>query len=186
MCHLWCSSLADLIVGVQTAARAPLCSLLFRYLQTERNEGAIAREDKPRTKTTLVNRREHYSSEVPRPEASTPLPCRLLSCRPLHGHSYPWVSGGASYRAAPSTVILTRGHRGVAPPICRRFLLRAYSTPEAGQHPRPVNARGLTVSLLISLCPWWVPPSVDLGQRPRTGRYTNNKIKNPMCFLITI
>ena len=49
---------SDLIVEVQTAARAPLCSLLFRYLQTERNEGAIAREEKPRTKTTLVNRRE--------------------------------------------------------------------------------------------------------------------------------
>jgi len=55
---LWCFSLADLIVGVQTAARAPLCPLLFRYSQTEQNEGALAREDKPRTKTTLVNRRE--------------------------------------------------------------------------------------------------------------------------------
>jgi len=35
---------------------------------------------------------------VPRLEASTPLPCRLLlcrllPCRPLHGRSYPWVSG---------------------------------------------------------------------------------------------
>ena len=61
-CHLWCFSLADLIVEVQTAARAPLCSLLFRYSQTEQNEGALAREDKPRTKTTLVNRREQYSN----------------------------------------------------------------------------------------------------------------------------
>ena len=30
-CVLWCFSLADLIVGVQTAARVPFCSLLFRY-----------------------------------------------------------------------------------------------------------------------------------------------------------
>jgi len=42
--------LADLIVGVQTAARASLCSLLFRYSQTEQDEGALAREDKPRIK----------------------------------------------------------------------------------------------------------------------------------------
>ena len=36
----------------------------------------------------------YYSSEVSMPEASTPLPCRLLLGCPLHGHSYPWVSGG--------------------------------------------------------------------------------------------
>ena len=58
VCHLWCFSLADLIVGVQMAARAPLCPLLFRYSQTEQNEGAPAREDKPRTKTHPVNRRK--------------------------------------------------------------------------------------------------------------------------------
>ena len=56
---LWCFSLADLIVGVQTAARARLCSLLFRYSQTEQNKGALARDDKPRAKTIPVNRREH-------------------------------------------------------------------------------------------------------------------------------
>ena len=44
--------------------RAPLCSLLFRYSQTENNEGALAREDKPRIKTTLVNRREHLAPTV--------------------------------------------------------------------------------------------------------------------------
>jgi len=35
---------------VQTAARAPICSLLFQVSQTERNEGALARKDKPRAK----------------------------------------------------------------------------------------------------------------------------------------
>jgi len=46
------------------AARAPLCSLLFRYSQMEQNEGVLAREDKPRIKTTLVNRREHLAPTV--------------------------------------------------------------------------------------------------------------------------
>ena len=32
-----------MIFGVQTAARAPFCPLLFRYSQTEQNEGALAR-----------------------------------------------------------------------------------------------------------------------------------------------
>jgi len=44
------------------AVRAPLCSLLFRYSQTEQNEGALARKDKPRAKTVPVNRREHIMS----------------------------------------------------------------------------------------------------------------------------
>jgi len=71
--HLRCFSLADLIVGVQTAARAPLCSLLFRYSQTEQNEGALAREDKTRIKTTQVNWREHLAPTVGPEEAPSPL-----------------------------------------------------------------------------------------------------------------
>ena len=46
------------------AARAPLCSLIFRYSQTEQNKGALAREDKPRAKTIPVNRREHLAPTV--------------------------------------------------------------------------------------------------------------------------
>ncbi len=46
---LWCFSLADLIVGVQTAAGVPLCPLLFSYSQMEQNKGTLAREDKPHT-----------------------------------------------------------------------------------------------------------------------------------------
>jgi len=46
------------------AARAPLCSLLFRYSRTEQNEGALAREDKPRAKTIPMNRREHLAPTV--------------------------------------------------------------------------------------------------------------------------
>ena len=57
-----------------------------------------------------------YSSEVPRPETSMPLPYRLLLCLPLHGHSYLWVSG-------------------VALPNCRHFLVRTQSTPEAWPSP---------------------------------------------------
>ena len=38
-------------------------------------------------------------SGVPSPEASTPLPCRLLLCRLLHGYPYPWVSGGNTFLA---------------------------------------------------------------------------------------
>jgi len=64
VCHLWCFSLADLIVGVQMAARAPLCPLLFRYSQTEQHKDTLAREDKLRTKTTLVNRREQHASQM--------------------------------------------------------------------------------------------------------------------------
>jgi len=46
------------------AERAPLCSLLFRYSQTEQNKGALAREDKPRLKMTQVNRWEHLAPTV--------------------------------------------------------------------------------------------------------------------------
>ena len=46
---------------MQTAARAPLRPLLFRYSQTEQNEGALAREDKPRAKTVPVNWREQVN-----------------------------------------------------------------------------------------------------------------------------
>jgi len=44
---------------VQTAARAPLCSLLFSGFFGGANEGALARKDKPRAKTIPVNRPEH-------------------------------------------------------------------------------------------------------------------------------
>ena len=36
----------------------PFVHFFFRYSQTEQNEGALAREDKPRAKTIPVNRRE--------------------------------------------------------------------------------------------------------------------------------
>jgi len=74
----------------------------------------------------------------------------------------------ASYHAAPSTVFPTREYRGVAPSICGRTLWcrllhgRSYPWVSGGgahrmqvllgsdpsQRPRPVNTRGLTVSLL--------------------------------------
>jgi len=59
---------------VQTAARAPLCSLLFRYSETEQNEGALAREDKPRIKTTQINRREQFSTPFSQAILETALP----------------------------------------------------------------------------------------------------------------
>jgi len=48
-------------------------------------------------------------SGVPRPEASTPLPCRLLPCRLLHGYHDPWVSGGdifLAYKTASNAFIM--------------------------------------------------------------------------------
>jgi len=62
--------------------------------------------------------------EVPRPEASTPLPCHLLLCRPLHGHSYPWVAGGGTTQL--------RALLGPNPVNAQGRL-----TPEVGQRPRP-------------------------------------------------
>ena len=105
----------------------------------------------------------YYSSEVLRPEASTPLPCRLL-----HGHSYraapstvtptvppppqsllpmgiggwPHLAVGASYDATSSMVVPTRGYQEVTPIGCECPSIRTQSTPEASQCPRPVNARG--------------------------------------------
>jgi len=72
-----------------------------------------------------------------------PLPCRLLPCRPLHSHSY----RAASYRAAPSTVTPTVGIGGWP------YLFVGASWFNPSQRPRPVNARDLTLFLLISLCP---------------------------------
>ena len=45
---------------MQTAARAPLCSLLFSGVFDGANEDALARKDKPRAKTIPVNRPEHH------------------------------------------------------------------------------------------------------------------------------
>jgi len=56
-------------------------------------------------------------SEVPRPEASTPLPGRLLLCHLLHGYHYPWDQEGTP------------------------LWLRPIHGAEPGRHPRPVNAR---------------------------------------------
>ena len=48
---------------MQTATRAPLCSLLFSGVFDGANEGALARKDKPRAKTIPVNRSEHNDIE---------------------------------------------------------------------------------------------------------------------------
>ena len=62
-------------------------------------------------------------SGVPRPEASTPLPCRLL-----HGYPYPRVLGGNTFLAYKTA--------------SNAFTMLILETPEIGQRPRPVNARG--------------------------------------------
>ena len=101
----------------------------------------------------------YYSSEVPRPEASTPLPWPLTvpppprSSLPVGIGGWPLLSVGVSYGAASSTVVPPRGYREVVPIGCKHPLVWTQSMPKAGQRPRPVNARGLTTSLLVSLCP---------------------------------
>ena len=90
----------------------------------------------------------YYSYEMPRPEASTPLPRPLIALLPprsLHPAGiggWPFLSMGASYGAASSTIVPTRGYREVAPIGCKYPLVRTQSTPEVGQRPRLVNARG--------------------------------------------
>ena len=92
---------------------------------------------------------------VPRPEASTPLPCRLLHSLPYRGYQ-------------DGTPFWHRCIRGVKP----------------GRHPRPVNARGWSMPEVVDLQETpslalqyfkWIPCSgshhVDFGQRPRTVRY---------------
>ena len=96
----------------------------------------------------------------------------LLPCRPLHGLPYPWVSGGGpSYLWACPMVLPPP--RSFLPVGIGRWHPSDVSAPwfRPSQRPRLVNAQGLTIFLLLSLCPWWVPPNVDFGQHPRTGRY---------------
>ena len=52
---LWCFSPADLIVGVQTAARTPLCSLLFQVHTGGAERRCPSLRDRPRAKISLVN-----------------------------------------------------------------------------------------------------------------------------------
>jgi len=89
----------------------------------------------------------YYYSEVPRSEASTPVPWPLTppppgSSLPVGSEGWPLLFVGVSYGAASSTVVPTRGYREVASIGCKRPLIQTQSTSEAGQHPRPVNARG--------------------------------------------
>jgi len=85
----------------------------------------------------------YYSSEVPRPEASTPLPWPLTmpppprSSLPVSIGGWPLLSVGVPYGVASSTVVPTRGYREVAPIGCKYSLARTLvnargqSTPEA-------------------------------------------------------
>ena len=54
----WCFLLADLSVGVQTAARAPLCPSLQESTGNQW-EGVPSWRSRSRTKTSQVNRTEH-------------------------------------------------------------------------------------------------------------------------------
>ena len=84
----------------------------------------------------------YYYSEVPRPEASTPVPWPLTvspppqSSLPVGIGGWPLLSVGVSYGVASSTVVPTRGYREVAPIGCKRPLVETQSTPEAGQRLR--------------------------------------------------
>ena len=88
----------------------------------------------------------YYDSfRVPRPEASTPLLCRLLPghlllrhplwCRLVHGRSYPWVSGGGTHR-----VQVPLGPDPVN--------TRGWSMPEAGQTPEADSLSYLITPLI--------------------------------------
>jgi len=85
----------------------------------------------------------------PRPEASTPLSCRLF-----HGRSYPWVSWGDTLLAQAHSWYQTR------------------STPEASQRLRPVNSLAYFISAPDG------SHYVDFDQRPRTNRYNYDKHKD--------
>ena len=78
-------------------------------------------------------------SGVPRPKASMPLLCRLL-----HGYPYPWVSGGDTSLTCQASQ---------APLLCW-----AWTTPEAGQRPRPWTLKKLLTALLYFL----VDPSLGV------------------------
>jgi len=66
-------------------------------------------------------------SEMPRPEASMPLPVHLLLCHPLHDYHYPWDE-----ERIP-------------------LWLRRIPGAEPGRHPRPVNAQGRSTPEAIDL-----------------------------------
>jgi len=56
--EFWCFLLADLSVGVQTAARAPICPLLCRYSQIARGKVSLADGQGCAQRRTQVNRLE--------------------------------------------------------------------------------------------------------------------------------
>ena len=59
--EFWCSLLADLSVGVQTAARAPICPLLCRCSQVTRRKVSLADEQGRTERRTQVNRKEQFA-----------------------------------------------------------------------------------------------------------------------------
>ena len=56
--EFWCSLLADLSIGVQTAARAPICPLLCRCSQVTRRKVSLADGQGRKERRTQVNRPE--------------------------------------------------------------------------------------------------------------------------------
>jgi len=94
----------------------------------------------------------------PRP----PRPYRATSCCAASCCAASYCA--ASYCAAPSTVTPTRGYRGVAPPSYKHFLVRTQSTPEVGQCPWPGRRPRPGRPPFL--------PSINFGQRPKTGRYS--------------
>jgi len=62
--EFWCFLLADLSVGVQTAARAPICSLLCRCSRiTEKGVSLVDGQGRTERRTQ-VNRQEHLAPTV--------------------------------------------------------------------------------------------------------------------------
>jgi len=58
--EFWCFSLADLSVGVQTAARAPICPLLCRGSQVTGRKVSLADGQDRTERRTQVNRPEQF------------------------------------------------------------------------------------------------------------------------------
>jgi len=95
----------------------------------------------------------------------------------------------ASYCAASSTIVPIRGYRGWHHSSTCTLLVRNQSTPEAGQHPKPVNARGrVGTGMLLgpfceSLLRFYPKTFCEIRRRALAHSAADDRVTKERCFV---